>query len=126
MVDLSQVGCGECVFPDLESPGFCMGERAMEGGTLGALFFRGSDCAVEVPDEVRARACCDAPERFDCRGWPYPQDSQIGQACSVHHDCEPGLVCKQASTGLGTCSCPELTPSLPRSAADCSDFILVF
>ncbi|MEM6992320.1 MAG: hypothetical protein AAF721_17545 [Myxococcota bacterium] len=28
-----------------------------------------------------------------CRQWPYAADGGVGDACALHQDCEPGLVC---------------------------------
>jgi hypothetical protein len=110
---------------DTDCPGSTCVHRAGQPGVCHStwrqtsplmLSFDDGRCITTVPFEAQARACCARLEGFECRMWPYHQDGLPGQACSRHGDCQPGLVCQQASSlsetpvyGLGVCRCPEVS-----------------
>jgi len=96
--------CRLCAFPDLEGEGFCF-EAPNFSGDQHPLTFRSGQCLVETSLENKIRACCEGSGDFDCRAWPFPQNSKRGELCSVHDDCEPGLLCKQFEE-FGLCACP--------------------
>lgn len=125
--DWTQFDCESVTHPTCEDPGEqpcgrCL--RGVEGGP-GVCTYADSDiwcdgegeavgygdgtCWLCSPPEARARACCDFPEGFDCRAWPYPSDGPPGSICARHEDCEPGLVCgAHRGKGYGICQCPGL------------------
>lgn len=94
-------GTGVCVLGDSDI--WCDGGSA-EGEALG---FGGGDCWQCAPLSAHAFACCNFPEGYDCRAWPYPSDGPPNSICARHEDCEPGLVCgPHRGSGYGICQCP--------------------
>ncbi|MCY1056556.1 hypothetical protein [Nannocystis sp. SCPEA4] len=102
--------CGRCLRGVEDGPGVCSFSDAdiWCDGDGEAVGYGGEDaCYICSPPEVRAFACCNFPEGFDCRVWPYPSDGPPGSICARHEDCEPGLVCgPHRGTGYGVCQCP--------------------
>ncbi|MCY1012794.1 hypothetical protein OV079_46125 [Nannocystis pusilla] len=93
-------GPGVCTFADIDI--WCDGEGE-------AIGYGEGTCWACSPSEARALACCEFPEGFDCRDWPYPSDGPPGSICARHEDCEPGLVCgAHRGEGYGICQCPGL------------------
>ncbi|PCC72397.1 hypothetical protein NAEX_05477 [Nannocystis exedens] len=93
-------GPGVCTFPDIDI--WCGGEGE-------AIGYGEGTCWACSPSEARALACCEFPDGFDCRDWPYPSDGPPGSICARHEDCEPGLVCgAHRGEGYGICQCPGL------------------
>lgn len=91
-------GPGVCTHDDIDI--WCDGEGE-------ALAYGEGACWVCSPPEVRALACCQFPDGFDCRAWPYPSDGPPNSICARHEDCEPGLVCgPHRGSGYGLCQCP--------------------
>jgi hypothetical protein len=76
------------------------------------ISFAGGTCLSRVSAESQAMACCLRLAGFSCRKWPYEarEQSQQGELCARHEDCQGGLVCRVgdiANQGFGICLCPE-------------------
>ncbi len=101
---------GHCL---LDSPnatrGVCV--RAVACGEGVPVTFRDGACSVCTDVESKAALCCAGAKGIDCRGLPFAATSGPGQACFEHGDCEPGLVCDNASPeSFPVCVCPGVTP----------------
>jgi hypothetical protein len=95
-------GPGVCTFGDIDI--WCDGEGE-------AIGYGEGTCWACSPSAVRALACCEFPDGYDCRHWPYPSDGPPGSICARHEDCEAGLVCgAHRGKGYGICQCPGLDP----------------
>jgi hypothetical protein len=101
-------GCDSCWIGQPGDQGICSTGYGTTDCTVESelLSLRDGTCRTCAPIEAHARACCARLPGFDCRAWPYPSDSQPGEACARHADCEPGLVCIQGGVGYGMCVCP--------------------
>jgi hypothetical protein len=96
-------GEGVCASGDIDI--WCDGEGEATGFSVG--------CFVCLSPEQHARGCCDVPDAFDCRTWPFVGTSGPNMICATHEDCELGLVCASphlTPTGYGVCRCPEDIP----------------
>ncbi|MFT3926366.1 MAG: hypothetical protein QM778_27725 [Myxococcales bacterium] len=105
MVGTASWRCDACLLGDSDA-GVC----SSADGACELLTTRDGECQACAPVAAKRRACCLGLPGFDCREWPYVSDSQRGEACARHEDCEPGLMCKQAEGELiARCACPEET-----------------
>lgn len=103
--------CGTCLKGVEDGPGVCttFDIDIWCDGEGEALGYGEGTCWTCAPLAARAFACCNFPEGFDCRAWPYPSDGPPGSICARHEDCEPGLVCgAHLGEGYGICQCPGL------------------
>ena len=92
-------GRGVCISYDSDTS--CDGDGEV-------LNFMDGSCWICAPAMARATACCQFPDGFDCQPWPYEEDRALGMPCSLHANCEPGLVCgDHRGAGYGICQCPE-------------------
>lgn len=92
---------GVCTSFDVDI--WCDGEGEVAG--------YGDGCFMCMSAAHHARACCELPESWDCRPWPFEGTSGPSMVCATHDDCQTGLVCASPigfdETGYGVCRCPE-------------------
>lgn len=104
-------GLGVCTFADIDI--WCDGEGEAVGYMEG-------ECWACSPADRRALACCEFPEGYDCRAWPYPADGPVGSVCARHEDCEVGLICgPHKGAGYGICMCPEVAELSVAPPSEC-------
>ena len=107
-------GGGVCTSFDVDI--WCDGEGEVVG--------YGDGCFLCMSAAHHMRACCEFPESWDCRLWPFEGTSGPRMVCATHDDCEAGLVCASPragdDTGYGVCQCPEDVGSDVEWGAGCN------
>src|SRR5262249_13659397 len=118
--------CGTCIFLQAgASLGYCLREPYQEYvgqaptglDAFGPVSYRDGGCESEGTLRAKAQACCQALPGVDCRAWPFAHTSRHGELCSVHADCELGLLCVTGDAQGPRCMCPgESADEFPPSA----------
>jgi hypothetical protein len=116
----------DCDSADLSSRGLCLSESDCVSGV--PVGHAAGACVSCVSQPDRLAACCAATPGFDCRSFPLApmvRRSSPGELCSLHGDCEPGLLCGAPASepwgaGMGRCMCPGVSPEHVENRPECS------